>query len=61
MCRWIASSGSPIALENILTRPVNSLIDQSLNAQLLDMPVKIPVVLSPKRRIATSGEGYGFS
>lgn len=34
MCRWIAYSGSPILLEELLYKPQHSLIDQSLHARL---------------------------
>jgi glutamine amidotransferase len=34
MCRWLAYSGSPIALETVLLEPEHSLIDQSLHAQM---------------------------
>jgi predicted glutamine amidotransferase len=34
MCRWLAYSGSPILLEEILYKPKHSLIDQSLHARL---------------------------
>ena len=34
MCRWIAYSGSPIHLDELLYKPDHSLIDQSLNAKL---------------------------
>ena len=34
MCRWLAYSGSPIALEELLYKPEHSLIDQSLHARL---------------------------
>jgi len=34
MCRWLAYSGSPILLEELLYRPRHSLIDQSLHARL---------------------------
>jgi predicted glutamine amidotransferase len=34
MCRWLAYSGSPIALEEILYKPTHSLIDQSRHAKL---------------------------
>jgi glutamine amidotransferase len=33
MCRWIAYRGKPIALENYITAPVHSLIEQSRRAQ----------------------------
>ena len=34
MCRWLAYSGSPILLEELLYKPEHSLIDQSLHASL---------------------------
>ena len=34
MCRWLAYSGSPILLEEILYKPAHSLIDQSLHSRL---------------------------
>ena len=34
MCRWLAYSGSPILIEDLLYRPVHSLIDQSLHSRL---------------------------
>ena len=34
MCRWLAYSGSPIRLEELLYRPRYSLIDQSLHSRL---------------------------
>ena len=34
MCRWLAYSGSPILLEELLYRPRHSLIDQSLHSRL---------------------------
>src|SRR5689334_22890510 len=34
MCRWMAYSGSPILLEELLYKPKHSLIDQSLHAKL---------------------------
>lgn len=34
MCRWMAYSGSPILLEELLYKPDHSLIDQSLHARL---------------------------
>ena len=47
MCRWLAYSGSPIALETVLLEPEHSLIDQSLHAQ---MGVKTET---------TNGDGFG--
>ena len=34
MCRWLAYSGSPVLLEELLYKPTHSLIDQSLHSQL---------------------------
>ena len=34
MCRWLAYSGSPLRIEDLLYRPQHSLIDQSLHSQL---------------------------
>jgi predicted glutamine amidotransferase len=34
MCRWLAYSGSPVALEELLYKPAHSLIDQSRHARL---------------------------
>jgi len=34
MCRWLAYSGSPVLIEQLLYTPVHSLIDQSLHSQL---------------------------
>jgi predicted glutamine amidotransferase len=34
MCRWIAYSGTPVLLEELLYTPVHSLIDQSLHSRL---------------------------
>lgn len=34
MCRWLAYSGSPVRIEELLYRPKHSLIDQSLHSQL---------------------------
>jgi predicted glutamine amidotransferase len=34
MCRWLAYSGSPIGLDDLLYRPEHSLIDQSLHSRL---------------------------
>ena len=45
MCRWVAYSGSPIHLEDLLYKPEHSLIDQSLHARL--------------GRETTNGDGFG--
>jgi predicted glutamine amidotransferase len=34
MCRWLAYSGTPLLLEELLYKPTHSLIDQSLHARL---------------------------
>jgi glutamine amidotransferase len=34
MCRWLAYSGSPVAIEEFLLRPKHSLIDQSLHSTM---------------------------
>lgn len=34
MCRWLAYSGTPILIEDILYKPEHSLIDQSLHSRL---------------------------
>src|SRR5215217_912869 len=34
MCRWLAYSGSPLLIEELLYRPDHSLIDQSLHSRL---------------------------
>jgi predicted glutamine amidotransferase len=34
MCRWLAYSGSPVRIEDLLFKPQHSLIDQSLHSQL---------------------------
>ena len=34
MCRWLAYSGSPVLLEELLLKPRHSLIDQSLHSRL---------------------------
>ena len=45
MCRWLAYSGSPILLEELLCKPDHSLIDQSLHARL--------------GATTTNGDGFG--
>ena len=34
MCRWLAYSGTPVLLEDLLYKPKHSLIDQSLHSRL---------------------------
>ncbi|RFU20464.1 class II glutamine amidotransferase [Geodermatophilus marinus] len=45
MCRWLAYSGDPVLLEDLLYRPANSLVMQSLHARLGAEP--------------TNGDGFG--
>jgi len=45
MCRWLAYSGEPILLEELLFKPKNSLIDQSMSARSAATP--------------TNGDGFG--
>jgi predicted glutamine amidotransferase len=45
MCRWLAYSGSPIRLEELLYKPAHSLIDQSMHARL--------------GATTTNGDGFG--
>ena len=45
MCRWLAYSGSPMLIKEVLYAPAHSLIDQSLHSQLGAEP--------------TNGDGFG--
>jgi predicted glutamine amidotransferase len=45
MCRWLAYSGSPVLLEELLYKPGHSLIDQSLHSRL--------------GATTTNGDGFG--
>lgn len=38
MCRWLAYSGAPILLEDVLYKPKNSLIDQSMSSKSAETP-----------------------
>jgi predicted glutamine amidotransferase len=46
MCRWLAYSGSPVLLDELLLKPAHSLIDQSLHAKL--------------GAVTTNGDGFGI-
>ncbi|UNX53774.1 class II glutamine amidotransferase [Georgenia sp. TF02-10] len=46
MCRWMTYSGTPVLAEELLFRPVHSLIDQSLHSRL--------------GATTTSGDGFGI-
>jgi glutamine amidotransferase len=45
MCRWLAYSGAPILIEDVLFKPKNSLIDQSMSSKSAETP--------------TNGDGFG--
>jgi len=45
MCRWIAYSGKPIFMDEMILAPSNSLVDQSLHAR--------------EGKLATNGDGFG--
>ena len=46
MCRWLAYSGSPVLLEDLLLKPAHSLVDQSLHSTL--------------GATTTNGDGFGI-
>lgn len=46
MCRWLGYTGGPISLEEVLFKPKNSLIDQSMSARSAETP--------------TNGDGFGL-
>ena len=46
MCRWMAYLGDPILAEELVFRPVHSIIDQSLHAELTG--------------VTTNGDGFGI-
>jgi glutamine amidotransferase len=46
MCRWLAYSGSPVRLDDLLFKPAHSLIDQSLHSRL--------------GATTTNGDGFGI-
>lgn len=46
MCRWIAYTGSPVRLEEVITKPARSLVHQSLHAAQCKTP--------------TNGDGFGL-
>ena len=45
MCRWLAYSGTPVLLEELLYKPAHSLVDQSLHSRL--------------GATTTNGDGFG--
>lgn len=46
MCRWLAYSGSPVLLDDLLFKPAHSLVDQSLHSKL--------------GATTTNGDGFGL-
>lgn len=46
MCRWLAYSGAPVYLEEVISKSENSLLDQSLNAL--------------QSETTTNGDGFGI-
>src|SRR5690349_20072442 len=46
MCRWMAYSGDPVRAEDLLFRPIHSLIDQSMHSRL--------------GATTTNGDGFGI-
>tara|TARA_R110002072_G_scaffold123048_19_gene258141 strand:+ start:2081 stop:2893 length:813 start_codon:yes stop_codon:yes gene_type:complete len=46
MCRWIAYSGTPIFMEDLISKPDHSLIAQSISAR--------------KAKVAINGDGFGL-
>lgn len=47
MCRWLAYTGAPVALDDLLFKPAHSLIDQSLHSDLSET--------------TTNGDGFGVA
>lgn len=52
MCRWIAYSGQPIYLDTLITRPAQSLVEQSLNSRMS--------FRSDGSVLPTNGDGFGM-
>ena len=46
MCRWLAYKGGPILMSELLIKPKDNLIHQSIHAKAM--------------RIPTNGDGYGL-
>lgn len=60
MCRWLAYAGSPILLENLLTRPSHSLVDQSFEARQLYLPGSPLTTMFRNHAWPTNGDGFGI-
>ncbi len=52
MCRWIAYIGKPMLLETLVTRPSQSLVEQSLNSRMSFKP--------DGTVLPTNGDGFGM-
>ncbi len=46
MCRWLAYSGGPVPIEELVFKPEYSLVDQSMSARMMPKP--------------TNGDGFGL-
>ncbi|MFM9377730.1 class II glutamine amidotransferase [Gordonia sp. VNK21] len=60
MCRWLAYTGSPIRLEDLLTRPSHSLVDQSFGARQLYLPGAPMTTMFRHHAWPTNGDGFGI-
>jgi predicted glutamine amidotransferase len=60
MCRWLAYAGSPIHLDDLLSRPSHSLIDQSFEARQLYLPGSPMTRMFRNRAWPTNGDGFGI-
>ncbi|MFW0797456.1 class II glutamine amidotransferase [Gordonia sp. CPCC 205515] len=60
MCRWLAYTGSPILLEDLLTRPSHSLVDQSFEARQLYLPGSPLTTMFRDHAWPTNGDGFGI-
>lgn len=61
MCRWLAYLGDAIPLEDVLTRPDHSLIDQSLLARHLTLAGEPMAAQFRGRNFPTNGDGFGLA
>lgn len=52
MCRWIAYSGQPIFIEQLITLPAHSLVEQSVNTQMN--------YRADGSLMSTNGDGFGL-
>ncbi|OBC09739.1 MULTISPECIES: class II glutamine amidotransferase [unclassified Gordonia (in: high G+C Gram-positive bacteria)] len=59
MCRWLAYAGSPIRIEDLLTRPSHSLVDQSFEARQLYLPGAPMTSMFRNHAWPTNGDGFG--